>query len=614
MSQPGIDPRALLRDGHAALARGDALRAERCGKAVLAKHPGEPAASMLVAIALNMQARFAEAAAMFAELTRRQPRVSGHWMNLGNTLRAQRRFDESLQAFARAAELGERSIDFKYNVGLLHIDRGDPASAVAVLREAVDARPADAEIAYHFALAAFDANAWNEGAAALVRWPTFTGLSTELTARIAALLFKFGEAGAATAALERALADPSPDAVARLQVVLGLERMNRIDEARRTLDRLLAEPYPPSLEPEVRTAQARLAQRSGDHELAARTFAQLSATCGDLERRHFFQFPLARSLDELGRYDEAFAVLEEAHASQIRYIEATTPEVVRRNEDTMWITRQGVDVADVAAWNEEGPPAEASPVFIVAYPRSGTTLLEQALDAHPRLVSMDEQPFIQATLDRLAGPDVEYPRRLAALSAADLDAARAHYWSLVATRVWLGSGQRLLDKNPLNILRLPAIRRLFPRASILLATRHPCDVILSCYMQHFRADFGWLCRNLDVLSLAYCRTFDYWYQQAALLAPRVREVQYERYVANVESEMRALATFLELEWHDAMLAPAQRALDRGYISTPSYDQVVQPVSSRAVGRWRRYERHLAGILPRVQPYLQRWNYAGDARG
>ena len=169
----------------------------------------------------------------------------------------------------------------------------------------------------------------------------------------------------------------------------------------------------------------------------------------------------------------------------------------------MRITRNGCDPRrHRAVARHRSARVDESPVFIVAYPRSGTTLLEHTLDAHPGLRTMDEQPFIQSALEQLTGPGVQYPERLAALTHEQLDRARQHYWSLVASRVRLEPGQRLLDKNPLNILRLPAIRRLFPNSPIVLAIRHPCDVMLSCYMQHFRAEFGWLCRDLETLAVA----------------------------------------------------------------------------------------------------------------
>jgi hypothetical protein len=320
-------------------------------------------------------------------------------------------------------------------------------------------------------------------------------------------------------------------------------------------------------------------------------------------------FPLARSLDALGRYDEAFAVLLEAHESQASWIRSHHPDVAVRKTDTMRITRVGCDPADVAQWDHQTAPSrEASPIFVVAFPRSGTTLLEQALDAHPALRSMDEQPYLQEAISALAGPGVSYPDRLAGLAPERLEAARARYWELVAERVRLQPGEQLIDKNPLNILRLPAIARLFPHAKIVLAVRHPCDVLVSCFMQHFRAEFAWHCRDLETLALAFRRTVDYWYAQAAVLPVAVHEVRYETLVRQFEPEVRRLATFLEVPWAGAMLDPAAHALRKGFISTPSYSQVLAPVHDKSAGRWRHYARQLAPVLGELRGVFERWGY------
>jgi hypothetical protein len=276
----------------------------------------------------------------------------------------------------------------------------------------------------------------------------------------------------------------------------------------------------------------------------------------------------------------------------------------------MVIAEHGCDPEDVARWNPaDGPPATESPVFIVAFPRSGTTLLELALDAHPLLRSMDEQPFLHNALDDLAASGARYPTELGRLGRAELDAVRARYWQRVRTRVELAPGQRLVDKNPLNLLRLPVIQRLFPNAHVLLAIRHPCDVLLSCFMQHFRApEFALLCQSLPVLAGGYRKAFDFWYQQQALLQARVRELRYENFVADFASQVRATVEFLGLPWDERALAPGRRAAEKGYISTPSYSQVVQPITSRAVGRWHHYRGHFAAVLPLLQPLLERWDY------
>jgi hypothetical protein len=221
---------------------------------------------------------------------------------------------------------------------------------------------------------------------------------------------------------------------------------------------------------------------------------------------------------------------------------------------------------------------------------------------------MDEQPFLQQAIATIEAAGGHYPERMAALGPAQVEAARAHYWSLVRQRVKLLPGEQLIDKNPLNVLRLPAIARLFPHARIVLAIRHPCDVMLSCFMQHFRAEFAWQCRDLDTLALAFRRSFTFWYEQAAILRPAVLEVRYESLVDEFERHVRELADFLALPWTDALLAPWDRARSRGFISSPSYAQVLQPVHTGSVGRWRAYEPHFTPVLGQVRPWLERWGY------
>ncbi|HKC17230.1 MAG TPA: sulfotransferase, partial [Steroidobacteraceae bacterium] len=141
------------------------------------------------------------------------------------------------------------------------------------------------------------------------------------------------------------------------------------------------------------------------------------------------------------------------------------------------------------------------------------------------------------------------------------------------------------------------------------------DVLLSCYMQHFRApDFALMCRDLPTLATGFRRAFDFWYQQQAMLAACVRELRYEHYVADFEAQSRGIIDFLGLPWHDAVLTPGDQALRKGFISTPSYTQVVQPINDRSVGRWQRYQQHFVDALPTLQPYLERWDYAGFAAG
>ena len=610
MTSPTENPDLLTRTAMAMLERRQHGAAEASSRQALALQPDHVGALTALALTLTAQARYPEAVQAFSGLTRRAPLERSHWMNLGTTLRAAGRHDEALNAYARAAQLGEASADFSYNVGLLHIDRGDYESARAVLGRALEQAPRDAEIRYQYAHCCYESVHNDAALAALEPWSELPGISTDTIAKIALLLINLGEPGRAEQAVRRARQDPHPSPQALLTLLQVQERTNQLADATEALERLQADPRAAALASELTLARAQIAQRQGNHAAACEHFRQIDAACTEEHRRHYHLFHLAKSLDALRRHDEAFTALVKAHRSQVAQLQRTAPAAAARRKPPMYITRFGSDAADVALWQQgDAPSAAASPVFIVAFPRSGTTLLEQTLDAHPALKSMDEQPYLQNAIDVLLDAGIGYPDRMAGASTAQLEQARAHYWELTRRKVELEPGQRLIDKNPLNILRLPAIRRLFPYSPILHAYRHPCDVILSCFMQHFRApEFALMCRDLPTLALGFRRALDFWYQQEALLQPSVLEVRYETFVADFEQEVRRIGEFLGLAWHEAMLAPGEHARAKGFISTPSYSQVIQPVNSKSIGRWKPYEAHFEPVIALVEPYLARWGY------
>ncbi|MEE7546123.1 sulfotransferase, partial [Xanthomonas sp. Kuri4-1] len=255
------------------------------------------------------------------------------------------------------------------------------------------------------------------------------------------------------------------------------------------------------------------------------------------------------------------------------------------------------------------PAADQSPVFVVGFPRSGTTLLEQMLDAHPALCAMDERPFLQGLAERLERGGHAWPDGLGELDDAACDALRQAYWRGVHGVVRPAPGQRLVDKNPLNLLRLPLIHRLFPASPVVLALRHPCDVLLSCYLQAFRSPaFAVLCSSLEQLARGYAEAMEHWLYHEALLQPRVLAVRYEDLVDDPVGQVARLGAFLELEAPERLLDFQGHARAKGFISTPSYAQVVEGINRKGLDRWRPYQDRFAPVLPLLQPYLARWHY------
>ncbi|MDB6008722.1 MAG: hypothetical protein JWL65_972 [Gammaproteobacteria bacterium] len=608
MSSPS-DLEELLRLARQDLARGQLADSQEKCLQVLGVHQHHPGTLEVLGEVLFARGRTEEAVRVFNALTLMQPTVASHWQNLGTVLRPTGRYAQALAAFERALLLAAPTAGLLYNLGVLQMDLCDYSAAYLALRDAAALAPTDATIRWAFAQCCYDLTRLEEALAALENWQQLEGLTTEISVLIILLLVMMGAMRQADPAIQRLLQNPPQQGRTALRFASILERLHRLDEARATLERLDLSDRSLEADPERLHLAAVLADRAGQHEEAHRQLSSALNIQQEFVHRHKLLFPLARACDALGRYEEAYAAAEEAHRSQLALLEAMMGKS-SENESQIWsLCANGCDPDDIAAWESVGPAVEDGPIFIVGFPRSGTTLLEQVLDAHPLLQSMDEQPFLLRAVGEVTDRGLRYPAELGKLSAQALDDIRAHYWERARKLVQLLPGQRLVDKYPLNLILLPLIRRLFPNARIIVAIRHPCDTLLSCFLQHFRSPrLAFACRDLSTLAKAYCNAFGSWYSQSSLLRPLSHELFYEQLTANFEVEVRKLSAFLELPWNEAMLAPGEHARGKGFINTPSYAQVLAPVNSRSVGRWKHYERHFEAALTDLMPWIERWGY------
>lgn len=267
-----------------------------------------------------------------------------------------------------------------------------------------------------------------------------------------------------------------------------------------------------------------------------------------------------------------------------------------------------VGETDIAAWPAPAAAfATAAPVFLVGFPRSGTTLLDQILSSHSRIVCIEEREHFAEALGGVIR-DAAKLARFGMLSAVEIDAARTEYWRRVRAENTLPPDALLVDKLPLNIVVLPLIKRVFPDARIVFALRDPRDVILSCYQQRFGMNAP-MVQFLELGSAAayydaIMALFDVCRQRLAL---DLHQVRYEDVVADLEGAARGLTAFLGLDYETAMLDFNVTALKRD-INTPSARQVIQPLYSRSIGRWRRYGEELSPVLPILAAWVKRFGY------
>lgn len=604
---------AALRPIVEALQAGRPTDAEQLARAALLRTPGHEAALTLLGMSLHAQSRVEQAVDVYRELTDRHPGNRGHWSNLATMLRECGRLDDAEAAYRHALGLAPPDATLCFNLGLLLTQKGELADSRDFLLQAHRLDPASSEIRIHAALACHECGDNAAAQRLLDGWQDWCDVAPESELDLGWILGLLGHVDAAEALLRHAATRERDHLHARARLAMLFERGNRLDDARGLLAGMpvAAHVAEPGLRNDIISAQAALLAREPDAAaLPARIEALLDAHPAVAVRANLL-FVQARACDRLHDAGGAMRALHEAHAIQFDAMAKLEPALAAGDVEPLMRAAKDLDAERFRAWPQRAAPsAQASPIFIVGFPRSGTTMLEQMLDAHPALGSMDERAFLQDLIDRMEEWGLGYPDDLGRLDQAQCEALRALYWRLVADTGRVPPGRRLVDKNPLNLLRLPLIMRLFPAAPIVLALRHPCDVVLSCYMQNFRSPaFALVCASLDRLARGYANAMRFWIRHAQLLEPRALVLRYEDLLDDFPGHVDRLAAFLELDDAAPMLHFHEHASRKSFISTPSYAQVVRPPSKAAIGRWRPYARWFDPVLPTLRPLIAHWGYA-----
>lgn len=407
-----------------------------------------------------------------------------------------------------------------------------------------------------------------------------------------------GDAPATIKACEKALALNANDAVAHAGLAEAWERMHDLDRAREHADRALAL----DAGNEVATLTlAALALRAKDFVVAESFASSVARRSRSVANQALAWGVIGEARDRTNDPAQAFAAFAEAnrlllsvHASHLSDTHLPYhPDGVER-------MKAFVEATDFSAW----PVSEQiAPIFLVGFPRSGTTLLEQVLSAHSGLICIEEREHLALAAVEVAAD----PNKLVALSEAEIERIRAEYWRRVKAEVNVGK-RIVVDKLPLNIIFLPLIRRVFPGAKILFALRDPRDVVLSCFQQRFGMNAAMVqFLELNTAAAYYDKVMGLGLLCRERLGLDVFEVRYEDVVADLDKVARGVTSFLELEFEPAMLSPSGTALKRN-INTPSARQVVEPIYTRSVARWKRYEAELAPVLPLLNAWAARLGY------
>lgn len=469
-------------------------------------------------------------------------------------------------------------------VGLVGLESGDRKTARAAFATVTRLQPQHAAAWAHLAKLLAEGGQVNRADLALANALKYErGDIPEVHDVIGSTLSLLGEHGEAALWFRRAR-DARPQHPAfRINYANNLIYRGENTQAAVELDAVLGE-FPGSAQAHwLKSGLEKAADRS---HIAA--MAEVLASQGlHPQAQAFLHYAIGKELEDLEAWEEAFDAFSngaKARRGTLRYDEANeeaTFNCLAERYTAEWLAQQKAGFAD------------ASPVFIVGQPRTGTTLVERIVTAHSAVHSAGELQHFGNTVRRLSrydGQERFSPGLFEAAETVDPETLGNEY--LRRSKKLRGELPRFVDKLPYNYLFLPHILAALPDARIVHLVRDPRDVCFSVYKQLFADayphsyELGEMARHF----VRYYRLMDLWRRR---FPGRFLDVRYEDVVADVETEARRIIDYLELPWEDACRDFHRQA---SAVSTASAVQVRQPAHSRSVARWRRYERQLAPVI------------------
>jgi Tfp pilus assembly protein PilF len=320
--------------------------------------------------------------------------------------------------------------------------------------------------------------------------------------------------------------------------------------------------------------------------------------------RYASRYLLAQILDRTYRFDDAMRHLSEAKAIVRKLPYSITlakchPSDEQPDEWLLKLRRLPKNMGNLV--EKKFPERVRSKIpryaFLGGHPRSGTTLIEEIIGAHPNVASLDE-------------PDVGYFVKpiTQRMSVSRLNVTRRRYMESLQMRVGdKREGKLILEKNPANTRMLPNLLGIVPEMRVIMALRDPRDVVLSIYFQNIPPN-NVRFYSLENFAKAYGNMMDIWLLVREWEGFSWIETRYEDIVSNLESEGRRITNFLGLRWHKNQTTFFETARKRR-LYAPTYHDVTKPIYSKSVGRWRDYEKYFEPILPILKPYCNAFGYA-----
>ena len=585
--------------------------------------------------------RVEEASKAFMKVVKLNPTYADGYNNLGVTLQEQGKFEGALVAYKKAISIKPNYAEAYNNLGNTLLEQGDPAGAISSYKKAISIDSNYAEANYNMGFALSSTNKPEEAIVAYNNAISMKPNYSEAYCNLGNAYKEIGKLNEAIDVYRNAISINPNYAQAynnlgkvfqeqdKLELAMeaykkatslkleyseawtngaeALEKWNKLDE----LDDWLKQAHKnfkivPS---DINYFQSKFLWRIKERKEALKLISTINFKTVSENRKQGFLNLKAKCFESSQNFSKAYDCFLE-----MNLLAKKSDTYLNSNSDKFFAnTKNQLEQLKLKltsrATDSEDNGVTISPIFLVGFPRSGTTLMDTILRSHSEIEVLEEKSTVVAAKaairkngyneihNKVFSIDI-----LSEARAAYIKEFRKHIKSSDTNSVYI-------DKLPLNLIEVPLINQLFPSAKFILALRHPFDTILSCWMQDFEINAAMANMvDLDRIVDLYCIAMETFKICRSEYNLNVHTIRYEDLLEDLKGESSALLTFLDLTWETKMEDYRATALKRGRINTPSYSQVSQPIYKEAKYRWVNYKEYLDKYSDQIEPWIQEFGY------
>ncbi len=513
----------------------------------------------------------------------------------------------AIESYQKAISLEPGNCDFHFNLGNVLRDKGDLKTALASYRAALKIRPDDPDVVFNMATVLRGLGQLNGAKKLFEQLAEVSPEDHTVHSNLGGVLLQLGQTETAIDCFRRTLKLQPGSAEAHDNLCEALANTDRIDDYKAAVAAARAACRPDDIM--IVTRQARLLRDDEQLEDARKALSAVTRfEPGQARLNSAYWYLHGDICDRLEDAAAAYAAFVEANlwAAKAAAGRGLEPEKFIAGLDGL----QGV-CKTVSRGAPPEPAAQADTpqlVFLVGFPLSGSTWLATTLGHHSRITVVADEAMVQDMVALAAGsPGHE------SLTDDQVKQLRSTYLTRLSRCLpgQAAAGDIVIDRLPLNIVHAGLIGRVFPDARFLLALRHPCDCVLSCFMHDFRLDHV-TANFLDLKSAARCydKVMSLWSACTSALQPPVHTIKYEQLVGDPKAGARKVLDHLDLEWEEDMSDKTDTAVHKP-IAKSGHARVVQSSCERTTGRWRRYRAHMVPVLPTLLKWAEIHGYSND---